>query len=172
MDKPLLEDARALIQYLALEKHPEGGYFKETYRSADKYAGTDSADFPSGRSLSTGIYFMLQKEDFSAFHRIKSDEMWHFYTGTSIVIYVLHPSGRLEEIHLGQQISQGESLQALVPAYAWFASELKHKKDFALLGCTVAPGFDFQDFEMADRLVLQKEFPAYTALIERLTYAP
>jgi len=161
--------ALELIKYLDLQKHPEGGYFKETYRSLSSHQlGEDG--FPNQRSYATGIYFMLQKNDFSAFHRIKSDEMWHFYIGNPITIYVLTASEGLQEIHLGQDLANGESLQAVVPANAWFASELKVKESFALVGCTVAPGFDFQDFEMAHREDLKKEFPNHTALIQRLTY--
>ena len=102
-------------------------------------------------SFSTAIYFLLQRGDFSAFHRIKSDECWHFYEGKTIIIHVINEAGEYAVIYLGRSIEKGEVYQAVVPAGAWFASEPGPGTDYALVGCTVAPGFDFRDFEMADK---------------------
>ena len=154
------------VKLLRLQPHPEGGFYKETYR-AEMQSGFDS--FPGTRNVSTGIYYLLDHGNFSAFHRIKSDEMWHFYDGTGLSVYVIHPGGHLEVITLGKNLEQGEKLQAVVPAGCWFASVVEHQGGFALVGCTVAPGFDFQDFELAERAALVDEFPMHKKLIERLT---
>lgn len=157
------ESAASLIDRLQMQPHPEGGYYRETYRSSCVIELPDL--FPGPRSASTGIYYLLERGDFSAFHRIKSDEMWHFYAGDPIIVHVLHASheGRYERIELGH----GLVYQAVVPAGAWFASE--SAGEFSLVGCTVAPGFDFADFEMAERSRLIKDFPEYADLIGRLT---
>lgn len=154
------------IKNLNLQPHPEGGFFKETYRSNLEL---ELSDFDGKRNASTGIYYLLPYGHFSAFHRIKSDEMWHFYDGTDLSVYVLQPTGNLEVIRLGTNLDKGEVLQAVVPAGYWFASRVEHKDGFALVGCTVSPGFDFQDFEMAERAGLLKNFPQHQKLIAELT---
>ena len=157
------ESAASLIERLQMQPHPEGGYYRETYRSSCEIQLPGL--FPGPRSASTGIYYLLERGDFSAFHRIKSDEMWHFYAGDPIVVHVLHANRaeRYQRIELGR----GLAYQAVVPAGAWFASE--SAGEFSLVGCTVAPGFDFADFEMAERSRLIKDFPEYADLIGRLT---
>lgn len=159
----LLNKVQTYISQLDLQPHPEGGYFKETYRCPLTY---NNEDFDAPRNLSTGIYFLLTKDNYSAFHRIKSDEMWHFYDGDTLFIHVIHPDGQYECIQLGKDIENGEKPQAIVPARSWFASE--SKGTFSLVGCTVAPGFDFNDFEMAKKEELSKQFPTQKDLIERL----
>jgi uncharacterized protein len=159
--------AQYYIEQLQLQPHPEGGHYKETYRSAGNIA---PACLPKGisgsRSYSTAIYFLLQQGDFSAFHRIKSDECWHFYDGGTLLIHILHQNGAYSCTRLGKNIHEGEVFQYVVPAGAWFASE--PASFFTLTGCTVAPGFDFADFEMAKRDDLLKEFPQHKELIIRL----
>ncbi|MEO9965565.1 MAG: cupin domain-containing protein [Reichenbachiella sp.] len=160
------KDAKYWVDQLSLELHPEGGYYKETYRSNEQLfiGGTESK-----RNISTGIYFLLTHDTFSAFHRIKSDEMWHSYSGDPLEIFVFQPDGDLKIVQLGLDFSAGQVPQAVVPANCWFASRVKRNGRFSLVGCTVAPGFDFEDFEMADRHKLQTEYPQHTALIESLT---
>lgn len=153
-----------LVEQLHLHTHPEGGYFAETYRSAIMVQ-TDAGLRP----VSTSIYFLLTAGNFSAFHRIKSDEGWHHYEGDTIHIHVIHEDGAYECIKLGKEISLGEVQQATVPAKAWFASESAGSDGYALVGCTVSPGFDFEDFELANRNSLLQEYPNLTILIERLT---
>uniref|UniRef100_UPI003F718BF3 cupin domain-containing protein n=1 Tax=Dyadobacter sp. TaxID=1914288 RepID=UPI003F718BF3 len=122
------------------------------------------------RSVSTGIYFLLDARNFSAFHRIKSDEMWHFYAGDALEIFVIDPTtGKLHIIRLGSDPENGETFQAVVPAGAWFGSRPAAGSSYSLVGCTVAPGFDFHDFEMADRAALQAEYPEFQTLIAELT---
>ena len=112
---------KELISKYQLLPHPEGGYYKETYRSAENIAHTALAQHFSGpRSFSTAIYFLLLKDLFSAFHRIKSDECWHFYEGASLHVHVLHLNGNYELIRLGRNSAKGEVYQAIVPAGAWF----------------------------------------------------
>lgn len=167
-----MKSASYWVEKYQLTSHPEGGYYAETYRSSESIAKTGlPARFNGERSFSTGIYFLLESNHFSAFHKIQSDEMWHFYTGDALEIFVIYPeSGRLEVIRLGQDPEKGEVFQAVVPAGTWFGSRPATGSNYALVGCTVAPGFDFADFEMADRAVLTSLFPDHEDLISQLTY--
>jgi len=156
-----------LITQYQLLPHPEGGYYKETYRSAENILHTELAQRFSGpRSFSTAIYFLLLKDLFSAFHGIKSDECWHFYEGASLHVHVLHLNGNYELIRLGRNSAKGEVYQAIVPAGAWFASE--SIGEYSFVGCTVAPGFDFADFELATAASLKADYPDHEMLIARL----
>jgi predicted cupin superfamily sugar epimerase len=148
---------------LQLTQHVEGGSFRETYRAPFVLQQ------PEGRAASTGIYFLLEDGEFSAFHRIASDEMWHFYEGVTLHIYEIKTDGTLQVHRLGRDYSQGEQLQLVIPAGSWFASCVEETAGFALVGCTVAPGFDFADFELADRAELAKLFPQHAGLIGLLT---
>jgi predicted cupin superfamily sugar epimerase len=160
---------KQLIAQFELIPHPEGGYYKETYRSAEIITEDAlPARFPGDRSFSTAIYFLLEKGDFSAFHRIKSDECWHFYAGNALNIYVLHLDGNLEIIHLGNDLSKGERFQYVVPAGCWFASAPAEDIAFSFVGCTVAPGFNFSDFEMAKADELINSYPQHISVIKRL----
>ncbi len=156
----------SLIKELNLQAHPEGGYYRETYRSMilSEYSGLGR------RNCSTGIYFLLTAGNFSAFHRIKQDEMWHFYLGSPIELFELDANGMLIRTIVGNNISKGENPQYVVPGGNWFASRvLPGTGSYSLAGCTVAPGFDFADFEMAKRLELIKQFPQHRDIIEKLT---
>ncbi|MDP3394051.1 cupin domain-containing protein [Sediminibacterium sp.] len=154
-----------LIQFYQLLPHPEGGYYKETYRSSERIpADSLSEKFNGERNYSTAIYFLLEKNSFSAFHRIQSDECWHFYTGDAVDIHVLHTNGNYELIKLGSNIEMGEQYQAIVPAGAWFAS--KTNGQYSLVGCTVSPGFDFADFELAKASALILQYPNQEKLIK------
>jgi len=161
--------AQYIIEHLALSPHPEGGFFKETYRSEEVIPAAFLPEtFNGGRHYSTAIYFLLQQGDFSAFHRIKSDECWHFYEGETLLIHVIDLDGNYSCTQLGKNIHEAETFQSIVPAGCWFASEPAPGSTYALVGCTVAPGFDFADFEMADAITLRKEFPQHSVLIDRL----
>jgi hypothetical protein len=164
------EDAKYWIDRLELELHPEGGHYRQTYR-ADLVL--DKAALPPGfsgnRPASTAIYFLLEGKQFSAFHRLRSDEMWHFYAGGSLVVHVIDPSGKYSQMLLGNVPDQGELFQAVVTAGCWFASQVRDKTSFAVVGCTVSPGFDFEDFELGKRAELVQRFPQHLDLIEKLT---
>lgn len=164
-------DAAYWIARLKLIRHPEGGYYRETYRSAETVtAAALPSRFGGGeRSISTAIYFLLGGNDFSAFHRLKSDELWHFHAGATLTIHVMDAEGNYHVQRLGNGNEEGEEFQAAINAGNWFGAELEEKDSFALVGCTVAPGFDFRDFEMADRDDLIRAYPWHRRLIERLT---
>jgi len=162
--------AQQLVEKFNLSPHPEGGHFKENYRSLETIPKAFLPKrFNGERSYSTAIYFLLQEENFSAFHKIKSDECWHFYVGSLLLIYVIHLNGRLEIIKLGNDPFNGEQFQAVVPAGCWFASEPAPGGSFSFVGCTVAPGFDFGDFELARKAELSKQYPQHKLLIDRLS---
>ncbi|WP_221394836.1 cupin domain-containing protein [Dyadobacter sp. NIV53] len=166
-----MKPATYWIEKYNLLPHPEGGYYAETYRSsADIDKGALPERFTGNRAFSTGIYFLLEANDFSAFHRIKSDEMWHFYAGEALDIFVIYPeTGNLEIIKLGSDPDNGETFQAVVPAGTWFGSRPAVDSTYSLVGCTVAPGFDFEDFEMAKRETLENSFPQHKKMIQELT---
>ncbi|GAB3713425.1 hypothetical protein GCM10027592_52660 [Spirosoma flavus] len=163
------------INALNLQPHPEGGYFAETYRATEIVAASDlPARFGGDRSFGTAIYFLLESHHYSALHRIKSDEIWHFYAGRPLEVFVITPDATLTVIRLGSNLAQGEVFQAVVPAGSWFGSMPAKNATlidatFSLVGCTVAPGFDFADFEMGDQNVLLKDFPQHKAVIEMLS---
>jgi predicted cupin superfamily sugar epimerase len=127
------------------------------------------AGFAGARAVSTAIYFLLENTNFSAFHRLRSDEVWHFYTGEPLAVHVIELQGRYSRILLGRDFEAGQVLQAVVPAGCWFASHVADWDSFALAGCTAAPGFDFEDFEMGKWEELVQVFPQHRELIERLT---
>lgn len=156
------------INHLELLPHPEGGFFKETYRCSETVDELPTR-FDGKRNFSTAIYFLLRSQDQSVFHRIKSDEIWHFYQGSTLSIYVLKDQG-LKVYKLGARIERGESLQVVIPANCWFGAKVDAPGTYALCGCTVSPGFDFQDFEMAKRKELLKEFPDQIDIIHQLTH--
>jgi hypothetical protein len=164
------KNAQYWIDRLSLSPHPEGGYYRVTYQSELTIAQDAlPSTFRGNRHASTAIYFLLARKDFSAFHRLASDELWHFYIGSALTVYVIDPEGNYSELHLGDAFEAGEVFQAVVKAGCWFASRLKNPAGFALVGCTVAPGFDFADFEMAKRTELVASYPKHRKLIEELT---
>lgn len=162
-DIDMLDRVKELVENLELQPHPEGGFYKETYRSdlvVENYDGLL-------RSASTGIFFLITAGNFSAFHRIRSDEMWHFYEGSTLLVHILH-EGSYRCLKIGPAGKADHGPQAVVPAGAWFASEVIEGGDFSFVGCTVAPGFDFEDFELAKVDVLSAEYPAHSDLIRKL----
>jgi predicted cupin superfamily sugar epimerase len=157
------------ISQLQLLSHPEGGFYRETYRAKENILICGlPLRFSAPRSFSTAIYFLLRSQDKSLFHRIKSDELWHFHYGSVLHIYVLTQEG-LTVFKLGDDLEKGESLQAIIPANCWFGAKVVSPNTYTLSSCTVAPGFDFKDFELADRTTLLKEFPQHADVISELT---
>lgn len=160
--------ARKYIKKLQLKKHPEGGYYREVYRSGEKILFDHLPKrYSSFRNFSTSIYFLLEGSQFSAFHVLKSDELWHFYNGSDLKVYIINPDGDLTVSKLGR--SSGAEFQIAIEKNSWFAAEVKDKKSFSLFGCTVAPGFEFEDFKLGRREFLLKKFPRHKTLISRLT---
>lgn len=162
------EKAKYYIQKLQLKKHPEGGYFREIYR-AGEIISIDAPKKNNKRNVSTSIYFLLEGSQISKFHKLKSDELWHFYDGTAVKIYILDQDGKLSEVLIGRDIKNGEVFQTAIEKNNWFASEVIDKRSFSLIGCTVSPGFDFSDFELAKRENLLKNFPEHKELILKFT---
>lgn len=160
-------DPQDIIQALGLIRHPEGGYYSETYRSKETIKPL-SHGHDGHRSLSTAIYYLLTADDFSAMHRIGSDEIYHFYLGDPVEILCLFPGGRGEVRRLGPDLDRGAQPQQCVTAGVWQGLRVIDGGRFALLGTTVAPGFDFEDFELADPGCLESEYPSWTPWIRRL----
>ena len=159
------DDARALVATLGLTPHPEGGFYRETFRASL------AVTTPKGkRAASTAIYFLLPAGSFSALHRVRSDEVWHHYDGDPVELYTLHADGSPHFARLGRDLARGERPQVVVPAGVWQAAVPVGER-YALCGCTVAPGFDFADFEMPSRADLVKKFPEVRELVEKLTRA-
>jgi hypothetical protein len=154
------------VNSLQLLPHPEGGFYKEMYRSAESFIPTG---FTEERHYCTAIYFLIEKFNFSALHRIKSDETWHFYAGQALEVIEIDSAGVLRQTLIGAELAEGEVFQYTVPAGHWFGSRVRKGGDFSLVGCTVAPGFDFRDFEMAERERLVFEFPQHEQLIREMT---
>ena len=164
MTGPDLPPIERLVHMLDLAPHPEGGYFRETYRS--QHAG------PDGRAASTLIYFLLAPGQVSKLHRIDADEGWHLYLGGPLEIHELDAARPHESpivTRLGTDLARGERPQHVVPAGRWFGAALAAGAPYALVGCSVAPGFEFEHFELARRPELVARFPAARDLIERLT---
>jgi uncharacterized protein len=158
-----------LIQQLELKKHPEGGYFRETYRSSLILPKSALPSYFSGdRNISTSILFLLPSEECSHFHRIKSDELWLYHSGSALSIYILKDDQLIIQ-KLGPKIDAGEAFQVVVPANCWFGSKCHEPGSYTLSGCMVAPGFDFGDFEMAERSHLLETFPQFRSEINLLT---
>lgn len=159
-----------LIETYGLAPHPEGGFFRESYRAAETIPQSAlPSRFAGERRHCTAIYFLLPEGSKSNLHRIKSDEVWHFYLGGPLTLAQIHPGGRTKMVTLGQDISRGEKLQHVVPMGCWFGAYPNPSSGFSFVGCTVAPGFDFADFELGQRSRLIRKFPGAKALIERLT---
>lgn len=155
---------------LDMVQHVEGGAFKEVYRSLHIFRREALTPQHTGnRNAATSIYFLLESGDFSAFHRIASDEIWHFYDGDTLSIYEITPAGVLKHHLLGLSVDEGALPQVIIPAGSWFGSVVEKENRFTLCGCTVAPGFDFADFELASRSSLIAGYPEHKEIITQLT---
>lgn len=164
------KNASYWIEKLELQPHPEGGYFRQTYCAEITISRAAlPAGFAGDRAASTAIYFLLEGDNFSAFHRLQSDEVWHFYAGSPLLVHVIDPAGGYSCLRLGNDPDAGQAFQSVVRAGCWFASHVEDWKSWALVGCTVAPEFDFADFEMAKRETLLQEHPQHREIINRLT---
>lgn len=158
------------IEKLYLLKHAEGGYFREIYRSNEE---VDACNLPprygSKRAFSTSIYYLLNSGEFSAFHRLKSDEIWHFYSGSPLNLFIINNEGKLSKQILGSNPDKDEHLQIIIEKGSWFAASVLRTGSYTLMGCTVSPGFDFGDFELAKRDALLKKYPQYHEIIVKYT---
>ena len=165
-----MNSAEQWIQTLQLNPHPEGGWFREIYRANGTISHQSlPTRFSGDRHFSTAIYFLLNMADFSAFHRIKQDELWHFYDGASLTIHMIDLTGNYSVVKLGRNIQAGETLVTVVKAGWLFGATVSDNRSYGLVGCTVAPGFDFDDFEMPSRTRLLAQYPQHRGIIEKLT---
>jgi predicted cupin superfamily sugar epimerase len=157
------ETASYWIEHLNLWRHPEGGYYKEVFRSQQQVSrlGTDEA-----KQACTSIYYLLEGADYSGFHRIASDELWYFHKGSPLLIHVIDEQGTYSAIELSDTVSG--SLSTAIKAGLWFAAEIAAGTDFALVSCAVAPGFEFSEFEMADREKLLTHYPQHANILNKL----
>jgi hypothetical protein len=159
-------EARALVEALGLAPHPEGGFFRETFRAPAIVASSGRP----WRAASTAIYFLLPEGSFSAFHRVSSDEVWHFYDGAPLELHTLDEAGEHQVARLGRDLARGERPQLVVPAGVLQAA-VPLGGPYTLVGCTVAPGFDFADFELPPRADLLARFPGHADVVRSLTRA-
>ncbi|MEM1001964.1 MAG: cupin domain-containing protein, partial [Bacteroidota bacterium] len=157
-----------IIDQLELVPHPEGGYYKETYRSK---GSLELSDYEGERQYSTGIYYLLVGNKISAFHRIIQDEMWHFYQGNSLELHIISKTGTYQVVLIGNDLGKGEIPQYVVKGGDYFAARVTSGGSHSLVGCTVAPGFDFKDFEMPSRHDLISKFPDHEYIIKQLTHS-
>jgi predicted cupin superfamily sugar epimerase len=167
----IMTNAEEIIKILNLQEHPvEGGYFLETYKSSQTITVENlPPGYKGDRSFSTAIYYMLVPGTYSEMHRLKGDEVFHFYSGSPVEMLQLFPDGSGKKIIIGNDIMQGESPQVLAPAGVWQGSRLLPGGDFALMGATVAPGFDYSDYQSGKREELVLEYPQFKELISLLT---
>lgn len=165
-----MHTAKYWIEKLNLQVYLKGGCFRESYRSAGQIPAEALPEgFAGLHAFSTAIYFLLEDEQFSPLHRLKADEVWHFYAGNGLSIHMFHPDGGYTCAALGPDPDQGQAFQVAVPAGCWFGATLDQPGSYCLAGCTVAPGFEVSDFEPADGAMLVIQYPAQKALIEHLT---
>lgn len=163
METTMIEkEINDLVNSLELLPHPEGGFYKETYRSEGLVKSGD-------RNLMTSIYFLLTSDNVSRFHRIKSDELWFYHGGSSLIVHTLSKENGHQENIVGNDLEKGYLPQFLVPKDTIFGSTVLEENSYSLVSCVVAPGFDFADFELFEQEELLKEFPDHQAIVERLT---
>lgn len=165
---PMSLNAATLIRTLNLKPHPEGGHYAETFRSD---LTVQSAAHGAVRAACTAICFLLERDDFSALHRVRSDEVWHHYLGDALELSLIHGTGALQQITLGKDLLRGQVPQAVAPRDVLQGArpDPNGEHGFVLVGCTVSPGFDFADFEMPTRADLSAQWPEHAALIASLT---
>lgn len=165
-----MNNANAWIDHLGLRVHPEGGYYRETYRTSEWIPSDALPDrFEGQRDVAALIYFLLPADAVSALHRIQQDEVWHFYAGDPLTLHQIAPDGSYTTSTLGHDVETGHDLHVVVPAGTWFGATVRSDDGYSLVGCTTAPAFDFADFELADRAALTDAFPQHGSLIRRLT---
>ncbi|WP_107037475.1 cupin domain-containing protein [Brumimicrobium mesophilum] len=160
-----------LVETLNLSPHPEGGFYRETYRSSGNVSESSlGSKYQGERSYSTCIYFLLTSDNFSAFHKIKQDEIWHHYDGSPIKLHMISAQGEYSVQIIGKDIENGQLPQYVVEGGCWFGSEVLNENDYSLTGCTVSPGFSFEDFELFSRKELIALYPQFDKEITHLTH--
>jgi len=152
---------KEIIHKLGLESHVEGGYYKRTYQSPLQVNLGGKTRF-----INTAIYYLLQSGDFSCWHRIKSDEIWHYYCGSNLILHTIAENGTYTATRLGNMLENSDAVaQLVIPANTWFAADIETQNSFTLVGCTVSPGFDFEDFEIGKLNFLLQQFPQHEKIL-------
>lgn len=165
-----MQDAQYWIDKLKLKGHPEGGYYREVYRSPELVDGIHLRDKREGkRNLATSIYFLLKSGEKSLLHRLKSDETWYFHHGSPIQLYCIDIQGILREVTLGQDIENHQYLQYTIPEETIFGGVVKGQNSYSLVSCMVSPGFSFEDFKLLSREHMLEKFPRHREVILKLT---
>ncbi len=166
-----MQKAEFWIESLQLAPHPEGGYYRENYRSKGSYPFSDDTPFNGPRTYATAIHYLLQGNDCSKLHKIHSDELWFFHAGHPLKVHIFPEVGKASNFTLGLTPDRGQVVQGVVPRDSWFGASLATPEDehYALVSCVVAPGFDFRDFAFANKNTMLQKFPRHTEIIERLT---
>jgi len=154
------------VIYLNLSAHPEGGYFREIYRNAIELKINDI--YSGNRSLASSIYYMLESDQVSKLHRLKSDEIWYFHFGSAVKVHIFE-KGNYQSYVLGTNLKNNQILQLIIPAGAIFGAEVLESNSFNIVGCMVAPGFHFEDFELIKADEILPNFPTQKSIIEKLT---
>ncbi|MFP7296661.1 cupin domain-containing protein [Neobacillus niacini] len=166
-----IDDLQKWVSKLGLIPHPEGGYYKETFKSDEQIGDNElSVNFEGKRKLYTSIYFLLTSDDVSHFHRLKSDELWYYHGGSSLSVHIIDETGKYQEIKLGMNLDAGEVPQYLVKKNSIFGSSVAEKNTCSLVGCMVSPGFEFQDFELFTQDELLQKYPEHKEIIIKLAY--
>lgn len=167
----MIPKAEYIIKQFNLVKHPEGGYFAEKFRSHEIISSGLPARFEKEHAIYTSIYFLLKGDDISAFHVLKSDEIWHFYEGTTLLIHSITKDGVIETVRLGSDFDKSDVFQHLIKAGTIFSAEVEDKSSYSFVGCTVSPGFEYDDFKLCKRDELLNQYPELKELIIKFTYS-
>lgn len=157
--------AQYFIEHLKLAEHPEGGYYISSFRASDDIAVRDVQ-----RPIYTSIYFLLRSQDISHLHRLQSDELWYYHAGSPLTVHMIFPDGTYEAKKLGLNLEAGEVPQIAVPKHTIFGSSVEESDTFSLVGCMVAPGFDFEDFELFTQEELLADYPQHEEVIRKMAY--
>jgi uncharacterized protein len=166
----MTRDADYWIESLQLSRHPEGGYFRRTYQASERIEREHLPErFQGPRHFSTAIIYLLPGNEVSRFHRLKADEIWHFHTGSGLILYVIDPGGSLVSMKLGADWERGETFQVVIHSGCWFGAMVNDPASYSLVGCTVSPGFEYEDFELGNREGLLASCPDHRWIIEKLT---
>ncbi len=166
----MLNNADFWINKLELKPHPEGGFYKEVYRSPEQIKKEGLPErYKEDRSIFTTIYFLLKSNEVSKFHKLKSDEVWYYHAGSAIKILLLDEKGNISEQKLGLNLIKGEVPQIFIPHQTYFAAKILENDSYSLVSCSVSPGFDFDDFDMPEQNELINQFPEHEEIIKKLT---
>ena len=160
-----MQSIEQLIEQMQLQPHPEGGFYRSSLRAEDVLTLERGE-----RPLYTSIYFLLRSQDISHFHRLQSDEIWYYHGGSALTIHMIYPNGTYEAKKLGLDIENGEQPQIVVKKNTIFGSSVETDNTFGLVGCMVAPGFDFVDFELFTQKELLAKYPHHEEIIKKMTY--